>query len=239
MEANISNVIREYMIKKREKSPHLNEAALSKQMKIPATTFNRLLNGHSRPNLVTTLKLLQFIPELRHHLPQEVAQMMEVTLSQKNSEFVESKWEDCLYDGHNFLCLALTICKKGTTKEEIKDLMGSQGVKALDLLERKNMVKQVRPGRYRSVMTDKNFSILSLPLIKNHIKTLIDQFNVSKEGSNYIHYQVDSLSPEGVEELKKMQKEMHQRVQQIAKKHQGDIPVFALGSSAVLLEKEV
>ena len=55
-------------------------------MDIPPTTFNKLLNGYSKPSVNTTLKLSQFIPELKKSLPEEVLQMLKLTMNKEDFE---------------------------------------------------------------------------------------------------------------------------------------------------------
>ncbi|MCZ0932158.1 MAG: hypothetical protein OXJ52_03285 [Oligoflexia bacterium] len=46
--------------KEKQKNPYINEASISKKMDIPPTTFNRLVNGRSKPAVQTLLKLSRF-----------------------------------------------------------------------------------------------------------------------------------------------------------------------------------
>ena len=73
MNKEIPEILRDYVLEEKQKNPSINETSISKKMDIPPTTFNRLLNGHSKPTTKTLSKLLQFIPELKDYLPKEIS----------------------------------------------------------------------------------------------------------------------------------------------------------------------
>jgi len=100
MSEKISEILREFLIEERQKNPAINETAISKKIGIPPTTFNRLLNGYSKKaSLSTIIKLIQFIPELKKNLPEEVVKVFEVTMEKKTSEYMGGQMlETLLYD---------------------------------------------------------------------------------------------------------------------------------------------
>ena len=79
MSNNLSDILRGYVSKEKQKNPYLNETGISKKMDIPPTTFNRLVNGHSKPAVKTLLKLSHFIPELKSLLPEELVKVFKVS----------------------------------------------------------------------------------------------------------------------------------------------------------------
>ena len=132
MRDNLSEILRDYVSEQRQKNPFVNETTISKKMDIPPTTFNRLVNGHSKPSSKTLSKLLQFIPELRNSLPKEISQILQVTLERENKEHIEETLEILLSDKYLFLCWVLSFSETGTTEEEVIKSFGQQGRIALE-----------------------------------------------------------------------------------------------------------
>ena len=235
MNNGISNILREYLLRQREKNPSLNEAMLSKKMNIPPTTFNRLLNGYSQPNIVTVLKLMQFIPELKKILPREVAEILNVTLKRTSLEYVAVELENLLYDKNNFLCWTLASSSKGVTKEAIKAFLGTPGLKSLSLLEKKQIIRK-SDSCYKATQN----TILSFQLIKNIVRILTEQYMTDNINNNYIYYLVNTVNQEGIKKIMKAHQKVHQEIQEIMNSEEckGDIPVFSVACSDVLAENQ-
>ena len=234
---NISNVLKDYLQEVRRRNPSVSESALSKKMNIPVTTFNRLINGYSKPSTVTMLKLMQFIPELSASLPEEVAKVLKVTLQKKNSKYAGKDVEILLYDKNNFFCWVLASSDRGVTKEDIMYLLGYSGIKALDLLEKEGVLLKNKENYYQLTEPNKNI-VLSLSLIKNHVISLMEQYNCNNIDNNYIHYLVNTLNEEGVRKVMKVHQETHRKVQEIMgdSRFAGDIPLFSLACSDLLAD---
>ena len=66
MSNNLSDILRGYVSKEKQKNPYLNETGISKKMDIPPTTFNRLVNGHSKPAVKTLLKQTDIWKEITY-----------------------------------------------------------------------------------------------------------------------------------------------------------------------------
>ena len=242
MSKSMSDILREYLLEERSKNPSVNETSLSKKMNIPPTTFNRILNGYSKPNVITMLKLIQFIPELRKSLPPEVSQLLEVSQQRKESDgYLGVNVETLLYDKNNFICCALASLNKGVTKKEIKDILGTPGEKAFDFLEKKNIISRGSDNRYR-VTTKNQKTVVSFPLIKRHVQFLTEQYNLYNiaSNSNYIHYLIVNVNKEGLKQIMKVHNNTHKKVQEImnAKEYEGDISVFSVGCSDLLSNQE-
>ena len=103
MSEEFSEILRGYVLEEQQKNPSANGISISKKMNIPPTTFNRLLNGHSKPNANTLSKLLQHIPDLKKSLPEEISRILKVTLERENKEYVEEALETILSDKYAFL----------------------------------------------------------------------------------------------------------------------------------------
>ena len=239
MSEKFSEVLRDYILEERKKNPSANGISISKKMNIPPTTFNRLLNGHSKPSANTLSKLLQFIPELKKSLPDEISKILKVTLERENKQYVEEALETILSDKYAFFCWALAFSEKGITEKAIRENFGRQGLRSLKVLVEKNMLSKDKYNIYKVTEKDKD-TILSFRLIKAHLIFLVEQYRPHNLKRNYIHYWVEFLNEKGFKKLMEAHQEFHRTVGKIMddKDNQGDIPVFSTGCSDMLLEEE-
>ena len=236
---NMSNILREYLLSEQKKNPSLNETILSKKMDIPPTTFNRLINGYSKPNIITMLKLIQFIPELRESLPPEINTLLTVSLKKrKNDEYIGTEIEALLYDKNNFICWSLASLGKGVTKEKIKEILGDSGVNSLEFLEKKQIISKSEELYYKATEKHKKI-VLSFQLLKSHVQFLTEQYKLHNIDNNYIHYLISNLSKKGVKEVMKVHLEAHKKVQDImdTEEYKGNISVFSVSCSDILSDQ--
>jgi len=238
MKQDFSEILREHLFEERRKNPLANETTISKKMNIPPTTFNRLLNGYSKPSVNTILKLSRFIPELKKSLPKEVMNMFEVTLAGQSLQYIGHVLESLLSDKNLFLCWVLAFSKKGITEEEIKESFGQPGISALKTLEKENIISKDESGCYRVIEKNKS-AIFSFRLIKAHLIFLAEQYNPDNSRNNYIHYWVESLSREGREKVMRAHQEFHRVIRKIMEdeRNKGDLPVFSIACGDMLSGK--
>ena len=240
MSESFSEILRDYTLKEKKKNPSVNETAISKKMDIPPTTFNRLVNGHSQPAVKTLLKLSRFIPELQQFLPEGVVKVFKVAIEKESSEYVGQTLETLLSDKNVFLCWMLVFANKGVTADEMKSHFGHQGIKALQTLERNDIISKDENNHYKVIEKNK-YVTFSFRLIKAHLMFLAEQFKSDNLNNNYIHYWVESLNKEGRKELMRAHQEFHRKTQKIMEdeKSRGDIPVFSIACSDMLNEPEL
>ena len=237
MDKEFPEILRDYVLNQKQKNPSVNETALSKKMNIPPTTFNRLVNGYSKPTVRTLLKLSQFIPELQSLFPEEVMKVFKVNIEKDNYEYVGKTLENLLSDETIFLCWMLAFLNKGITIDEIKEQFGQKGLKALETLEKQAVVAKGESGYYK-VKDKSKYAIFSFELIKAHFLFLAKKYNSENVRSNYICYEVESLNKEGKKELIEAHREFHKKIQKIMndEKNKGDEPVFSISCSDSLLK---
>ena len=232
MSEKFSEILREYLVEERQKNPAINGTAISKKMDIPPTTFNRLLNGHSKPSAGTLSKLLQYIPELKKALPKEISRILKVTLERENKQYIEEAVETILSDKYTFFCWVLAFSDKGITEKEIRDNFGRQGLTALKTLVEKDILSKGENNIYTVTEKDKD-TILSFRLIKAHLMFLTELYKPNNLSKNYIHYWVEFLNDKGYKKLLEAHREFHRKIGQIMddKDNQGDIPAFSVACS--------
>ena len=260
MDKGFSEILRDYVLEQKQKNPSFNETAISKKMDIPPTTFNRLVNGHSKPTVRTLLKLSQFIPELKSLLPEEILKVFKVTMDRENSEYVGETLETLLSDENIFLCWMLTFSDKGVTVDEIRnhlgqvillvlfklcDLvtvdeirnhLGQAGVKAVRTLEKNNILTKSDSGYYK-VKEKNKYAIFSFRLIKAHFLFLAKQYEPDNIKRNYICYKMSFLNEKAKKELIQIHQSFHNKIQRFMddEKNKGDEPVFSISCSDTLL----
>ena len=236
MSNNLSDILRGYVSKEKQKNPYTNETGISKKMDIPPTTFNRLVNGHSKPAVRTLLKMSHFIPELKSLLPEELVKVFKVSMEKDNFEYVGKNLEVLLSDETIFLCWMQAFLNKGITADEIKEQFGQEGLKALETLKKQAVIAKDESGYYK--VRDKNkYAIFSFELIKAHFLFLAKKYKPDNVRNNYIYYETEALNEQGKKELIETQREFHKRIQKIMndEKNKGDEPVFSLACSDSLL----
>ena len=236
MNKEFPDILRDYVLDQKQKNPSVSETVLSKKMDIPPTTFNRLVNGHSKPTVRTLLKLSQFIPELQSLFPEEVMKVFKVNIEKDNYEYVGKTLENLLSDETIFFCWVLAFLNKGITADEIKDRFGQEGLKALKTLEKQAVIVKDESGYYK-VQNKNKHAIFYFDLIKSHFLFLAKKYSSEHIRSNYICYEVESLNEKGEKELIDIHREYHKKVQKVMndEKNKGDEPVFSITCSDSLL----
>ena len=214
MDKGFPEILRDYVLEEKQKNPSINETSISKKMDIPPTTFNRLVNGHSKPTVRTLLKLSQFIPELKSLLPEEVMKIFKVTMERENSEYVGGIFEALLSDENIFLCWMLAFSDEGITVEEIRNYLGQAGVKAIKTLEKNNILEKNDSGYYK-VKEKNKYAIFSFRLIKAHFLFLAKQYKSDNIKSNYICYKMSFLNEKAKKELIQTHQGFHNKIQRL------------------------
>ena len=130
----------------------------------------------------------------------------------------------------------MSFSETGTTKEEIKEYLGQQGLKALKVLSQKNILSKNEGGFYKVAERNKD-SILPFDLVKSHVMFLAEQYKPNNVTDNYIHYWVESLNQTAKMELMKAHEEFHNKVRKIMddKNNKGNELVFSVSCSDTLL----
>ena len=245
------------MSDQKKKNPALSEVALSKKIGIPPTTFNRLVNGYSQPNMTTLSKLIKNIPALRNCLPKTFKIILESAreeLLPQGADFKNGEWaqqhkrieetermrETLLSDKYLFLCYVLVHSKKKVKEEEIHYHFGQNGLKATAVLVQKQWLSKIGASAdsYYIVNQDHSQYVLSFELLKKHLIVLIKQYDPEDVDKSYIHCGVECLNLEGQGELIRAHREFHKKVMNIMgnKDYKGDKPVFSIACSDLLVK---
>lgn len=236
----LSDLIHNYVRKQTKQNKQLSENRVSEQLGIPAPTFNRILNGRSKPSVYTLIKLSKYIPEVKNFLPRE---MFEVVFEKTNGEMLGEKLEALLFDPDMFLIYALAFCDNGITEDFIIRHFGSEKISKLKVLEKEGFVVKKKEEDSDTVVykAGQKQITTSFKLIQKHIETLNKFYKSDKPENNYAFYGIDTLNKQGVLELMRANKEFHKKTAEIMnkKENKGDIPVFSTGISDMLFEQTI
>ena len=167
-----SEILREYIAEKQKINPTLSESQIAHRIGIPSSTFNRMMNCQTYPNIKNLGKLCESIPKMRNFVKNNVAN---INSESKTSEYVGDELENLLADEHIFITYALAISFRGITENEIIYCIGHHGQKALQTLINKGFVKKTNDGRYRAIDIKKGI-VLSFDVLKKHISILAEKY---------------------------------------------------------------
>ena len=222
-----SDILKDYVLERKKVNPKISESQIAKNLGVSITTFHRMLNYNAYPNVRNLLKLCNSVPKLKSLITEE---MLEVTRESRTGKYMGKELENLLSKKHLFIAYALALSAHGVTYEEILYCLGYEGIKALEILIKKNFITKKDNNRYKATKTDKGI-ILSFEVLKKHIKILANEYKPDNIANNYIFYKMETLNKEGMRELYKIHKETHRKVQRLMEKekYKGDMPIFAVG----------
>ena len=231
-----SNILKDYVLERKKVNPKISESQIAQGLGISQTTFYRMLNYNTYPSVRNLLKLCKSVPKLKTLVTEE---MLEVTRESKTGKYMGKELENLLSKKHLFITYALALSSHGVTEEEILYCLGYEGIKALEILIKKSFVIKKDNNKYKATEMDKGI-ILSFEVLKKHIKVLADEYKPDNVANNYIFYKMESLNKEGRQELYKIYKKAHRKVQGLMEKeeYKGDTPMFAVGFVDMLFLEE-
>lgn len=223
----LSDILKDYVLERKKVNSKISESQIARNLGVPVTTFHRMLNYNAYPNVHNLLKLCKSIPKLKSLVTEE---LMEVTRESSTGKYIGQELERLLSKKHLFIAYALALSAHGVTDEEILYCLGYEGIKALEILMKKNFVIKKDDNKYRATETNKGI-ILSFEVLKRHVKIFADEYKPDNVANNYIYYKIETLNKEGMRELYKIHKETHRKVQRLMEKeeYKGDVPTFSAG----------
>lgn len=223
----------------KEKYPRLNEAQVADKVAIPRATFNRMKNTKSIPRLDNIIKLVlgsgnieiltEAIALTDKELSSCLSSALEVSLKEKEKVLASEELEAILEDRNAFVIYLLASTSKGTSRDQIKAILGSIGLTALEKL----LIKQVIVDREGGLsVKDKGILIRSFESIKYHISTYARHYKTEHVGKqrNYAHSLSEGLSLSGLKKVQEAHRRFHEEIQKIyrAEENRGEIPSFSV-----------
>ncbi len=187
--------------------PKYSSSQLAKLVGISQSTFNRIENGQTNPNLLNISKLLGYLKST--HKISDASKFLPESLTLKIKENLSHNFENPIIGGdfasyfskssyRNIMLLALT--KSGTTRDEIQLEYGNSGLKLLNELIEKKLLNETR-GIIRGFEETVSFNqeILKQTLIS----CVTEKYNAEEfgQGVNWLSFQSESINKNKAMEL--------------------------------------
>ncbi len=234
----------------RQKHPNYSDAQIADSLEIPRTTFTRIKNDKKIPQLHNLLKiligsgnkhlLLDAMKLFDDNLATAIHQTLEVALKEDNKRFVEKQFEALLDDRDVFVAYLLAALDKGTTDQQLTEVLGAKGIEAITTLIKKGYVKQ-HGDTYKTAQDQ--VLVRSFDSIKHHLVTYAKFYNPAHVGQqrNYVHSMSRGLNKTGLRKLAEAHKRFHEEVQRIYKEQNyvGDIPAFSVAFCDTFTNDEI
>ena len=160
--AKFSDILKDYVSERKKINPSISESQIARNLGVSNTTFYRMLNYNTYPSVHNLLKLCKSVPKLKILVTEE---MLEVTRKSRTGKYIGSELEDLLSKKHLFIAYALALSSHGVTGKEILYCLGHEGIKALEILIKRNFIIKTNDNKYKATETDKGI-ILSFEVLK-------------------------------------------------------------------------
>lgn len=220
--------------------PRFSSSQIAKRLGIPNSTFDRISKREVKsPSFAHALKIVRatvsdeniydFISKFYPDFADDYEKAHTVA---KDAIFASSSQESYFLDAASYEILMMISTHSGTTRDEIKELYGMQGLKALDQIAEVEAV-EIEDGVYRI----KNTVRPQLNVVKSLATNLISKnYDANKFGSktNYLALMWERVNKEKVQPLlHQLNVDYHTKVWNLlsAKENQGEDLMWAVLST--------
>lgn len=233
-----------------DQHPHLSLNALAQRSGVPATSMRRLMQGenksemapHSVLSLVSYLLKEKKISRLLKIVTGPVAELLNKCFDQfifdeeSSPHKLDQDLNHVLRDKNSYLIYKLAANHCGTTIDEVKEALGTHGLKKLDELIATQWIIPDESG-IRLHAKEKNFS-LNLSLAHQLSHALLDQYKVSdiELGHNLFYSLSEGLTESAIKKIKDIEKDAVKKIHAVMNEQNnfGTIPYFAIILSEVI-----
>lgn len=220
--------------------PRFSSSQIAKRLGIPNSTFDRISKREVKaPSFVHALKIVRSAMEdekiqgfVSKFYPEFASDFEKTYAVSKDSVFASSNQENYFLDAASYEVIMLAASHSGTTREEVKELYGRQGLKALDQIIEAETV-ECENGTYRiksTVQLQQNVTkTLATNLIKRNYDT--NKFGTQK---NYLALMWERVDKEKVQPiLHQLNVDYHTKVWNLlsATENQGNDLIWAVVST--------
>lgn len=232
------------------KNPQLTLNALAGRSNVPVTSLRRLMSGQQKNEIAphSVLNLVSYI--LREKNLSDLLLKVDVSISEflrkHFGHFIfasETRVYNCdlnteLRDQTKYLIYKLAANHNGTDLMTVVDNFGSHGKRKVDeMLNQGLLLMQDERLHAR----EKNFS-LDLRIAADHLPALVQFYKPESmtKGLNTYYNMSESLSPEGIQKIKELQRECVKSMNAIMNNEQyfGSIPYFTINLAETMLSDE-
>jgi hypothetical protein len=238
----LKNIVESYF----EKHPNVSINGLAMRSGVGASTLRRLLSSsikgdpapHTVLNILSTVTKEKKLSKLVKMIDGPVGDMLQDTFS----HFIESETphtydndlNEILRDQMSYFIYKLAANRKGTTKLDVIDMYGKVGLERLTNMLEQGVLKIENDEVHA---TQKDFS-LDVEIAAGHLPELVKFYkpNQISSGQNLFYTMSETLSAEGIQKVKTVQKEAIKKIYDIMRSpfYEGEIPFFTLDMSDTL-----
>ena len=200
---------------------------LSRESGVPYGSVKRISQGETVPEFYNTLKILMVACKQADECFEFIKRHYEDVgdfLSNVNFEPAKKTLAEALADKVSFYIIHLAVAR-GTTRGEIAELYGSNGLATLESLLDRGLLSEKN-----SRIVGDNFSLPDINSVLGQVKFLIEDFDASKLGNkkSMASLQIFGLSSRGVAKVYEAQKAFLKEVVAITeeKDHKGNEVMF-------------
>ena len=229
------------------KHPNVSINGLAMRSGVGASTLRRLLSDsikgdpapHTVLNLLSTVSKEKKLSKLIAMVDGPLGEMLQETFS----HFVESETphtydndlNEILRDQVSYFIYKLAANRKGTDKIFVTEMFGKAGLERLTNLLDLGVVESNADGDIHAVQKD--FS-LDVEIAAGHLPELVKFYKPAaiSNGQNLFYTMSESLSEEGIQKVKTIQKEAIKKIYDVMRSpfYEGEIPFFTLDMSDTL-----
>lgn len=219
------------------KFPKFSESQVAEEIGVPRSTLNRFYNESAKPNLENYLRVIKgsgnghLLSKAMGLFDKDFEDVLEVSFKEQNAEMTTEALEKLFENRDVFVVYLLASHDSGVTSAQIKDVLGSRGLEALEVLLQKQLVVVISENVFRLAQGSKTL-IRSFEGIKYHLDTYSKFYKTSHVGKkrNYVHSLTDGLNADGIVALQDAHRTFHGEVQKILRddKYKGSTPMFSV-----------
>ena len=220
--------------------PNISINGLAKRSGVAATTIRRLINQetkksiapHTVLNLVSSISKEKRLGKLLTMFEGELGELLKDNFSAFADEAVEASYDQqlsaVLSEPTAYFVYKLCSNRTGISHEIIKEIFGAVGLQKIEQLLELNLI-EAKDDNYHA--KEGNFS-LDVKIAAKHLPELMKYYKPSQiEMKKNMFYSLsESISEEGIQKIKEIQKEAVQKTYQVMQSpfYEGDIPYFTV-----------
>ncbi|MFZ8934905.1 MAG: hypothetical protein ACO20H_01585 [Bacteriovoracaceae bacterium] len=229
-----------------EAHPNISINGLAKRSSVGATTIRRIISGsiksepapHTILNLVSVITKEKKLSVIIDKSKGPIKSVLEMTFGVYATESMphtrDNGLDKALSNPQKFIIYKLAANRVGTSKEEVKENFGSNGLHNLNELLEYGLLEEVN-SRIHAIKKD--FALDPEVLVRN-IPELLKFYKTHEidKGQNFLFSMSESLNFEAIQKIKDIQKDALKKIYNIVNSpyYEGEIPFFLVSCQDTL-----
>ena len=204
---------------------------LSMRTGVAYATLRRIYQQDATPTMENILPIIQFVCS-----KEEGIQFLKTHFSNfgtwlddyfnEDQEFVTHDLNRLIQDKENFIIISLAATEKGTTRETVRELLGSFGEKKITNLVEHGVLTEVK-GVVKTSQDE--FGSVDPDSVLAQIRNSTEIFNKRRLGTStaMAGLQTDGVSEEGLKRIFEVMVKAELEISKLRKEHKGDHTMFS------------